>query len=75
MPVFACDLLIIGVSKQFLDNAYAFATRGILPTRNGIVASDYLQECTLSSGIDYHTSCPSNQMKACEILRLMVKTV
>ena len=41
--VYACDLLITGGSKQFLEATTALTTCGILCTRNGLLATIYVQ--------------------------------
>ena len=79
MAIFAFDLLIAGIGKQFLEATAAFTTCGIPCTHNGLLAKVYLKRFTCNANCyaiemitaSAHMRC---HMKPYESLRLMVKT-
>ena len=82
MTAFACNLLIAEDCEQFLEATVVFATFVIPYTSNYLIAAVYLRWFTCDSNfhsikliiiiLSYYMRC---NMGACEILRLMVKTI
>ena len=80
MAIFGSDLLIAGCCEQFLEGTTALVTCVLSCTCNGPLATAYMQWFTCNANFHLmEMTVTSSQLKynikAYNILRLMVKTV